>query len=99
MRGLMYRRQLAEEAGMLFVFEQRRPLSFWMKNTCLPLDMLFIDSDGVVVGIEENVPTMNQRTYGPNCPARMVLEVNAGWSRRNLVQAGDRLIVENLSKK
>jgi hypothetical protein len=90
-RGLMYRKTLAETAGMLFVFEQPRVQTFWMKNTCLPLDMLFLDRDGLIVGIEENVPTMNTETYHVNCPSQLVLEVNAGWSRRHGVKAGQRV--------
>ena len=90
-RGLMYRRELSEKEGMLFLFDRRKLLTFWMKNTCLPLDMIFIDHDGVVVGISENVPTMNQRTYHVGCPSQNVLEVNAGWSRRHGVKPGDKV--------
>jgi len=87
-RGLMYRTDLPEDEGMLFIFRQRRDQSFWMKNTCLPLDMLFIDRDGLIVGIEENVPTLNEGSYRVGCPSVLVLEVNAGWSRRHGVRAG-----------
>ncbi len=96
MRGLMYRTQMADAAGMLFVFKERRVQSFWMKNTCLPLDMLFIDHDGLIVGIEENVPTMNVSNYGVQCPSLYVLELNAGWTRRNSVRAGQRVAFEGL---
>ena len=89
-RGLMYRKQLDENEGMIFLFGRRRLLTFWMKNTCLPLDMIFIDHDGVVVGIEENVPTMNTNTYHVGCPSQYVLEVNAGWSRRHGVEPGQK---------
>jgi uncharacterized membrane protein (UPF0127 family) len=96
MRGLMYRTALGEANGMLFVFEGRRTLRFWMRNTCLPLDMLFLDDDGLVVGIEENVPTMNDASYGVDCPSRYVLEVNAGWARRHGVRAGQHARLEGL---
>jgi len=89
-RGLMYRKQLGEDEGMVFLFGRRHLLTFWMKNTCLPLDMIFIDRDGVVVGIEENVPTMNTDTYEVGCPSQYVLEVNAGWSRRHGVEPGQK---------
>ncbi len=89
-RGLMYRKQLDEGEGMIFLFGRRRVNTFWMKNTCLPLDMIFIDHDGVVVGIEENVPTMNTNTYQVGCPSQFVLEVNAGWSRRHAVAPGQK---------
>jgi MYXO-CTERM domain-containing protein len=96
-RGLMYRTKLAENAGMLFLFEDERDLAFWMRNTCLPLDMLFIAKDGVIVGIEENVPTLNDDNYRPGeCQARYVLEVNAGWSRRHGVKAGHKVIFSGI---
>jgi len=96
MRGLMYRRSLGEDQGMLFVFDQRRVQRFWMKNTCLPLDMLFIDRDGLIVGIEENIPTLNERTYQVGCPSTFVLEMNAGWARRHGVRAGQQARFEGL---
>jgi hypothetical protein len=95
-RGLMYRRSMGEGEGMLFVFEQRRAHRFWMKNTCIPLDMLFIDRDGLIVGIEENVPTLNIQHYRVDCPSLYVLEVNAGWSRRHGVKAGDVVQLEGV---
>jgi len=96
-RGLMFRKKLSENEGMLFRFEHERELSFWMRNTCLPLDMLFIASDGTIVGIEENVPTLNDDTYGAgDCASRFVLEVNAGWARRHGVKAGQKLIFGGL---
>jgi len=95
-RGLMYRTALGENEGMLFVFERDKPLRFWMRNTCLPLDMLFLDAEGLVVGIEENVPTLNDDTYTVDCPARYVLEVNAGWSRRHGVAPGQRAAFDGL---
>lgn len=87
-RGLMYRQEMGANDGMLFVFEEERKLTFWMHNTCLPLDMVFINKDGVIVGIDENTPTMSDQTFGPDCPASYVLETNAGWTRKNGVRAG-----------
>ncbi len=92
MRGLMWRTSMAEDDGMLFVFEDERPLSFWMRNTCIPLDMLFITSDGFIVNIEENTPTLTDQNFGSgSCKARYVLEVNAGWTRKNGIKAGMRV--------
>lgn len=91
MRGLMYRKELGDNAGMLFIFEEERALEFWMKNTCIPLDMIFISDKGIVVGIEENTPTLSTATFGPSCPARFVLEVNAGWARKHGVRPGTRV--------
>jgi len=95
-RGLMFRTDLPEDEGMLFIFRQRLDHSFWMKNTCLPLDMLFIDGDGLIVGIEENVPTLNEASYRVGCPSQLVLEVNAGWSRRHGVMAGQKVEIGGL---
>lgn len=90
-RGLMYRKKMAEDAGMLFVFEERKNHTFWMHNTCIPLDMMFIDGDGTIVGIEENVPTMDDSTFEVGCPSRYVLEMVAGFSRRHGIEAGQRV--------
>jgi len=97
-RGLMYRTSLPQDEGMLFVFDQRRVHAFWMKNTCLPLDMLFIDHDGLIVGIEQNVPTMNRRSYQVGCPSTYVLEVNAGWAHHHGVKAGQRVRFDNVEQ-
>lgn len=87
-RGLMYRTSMPAEEGMLFVFPDERPRTFWMKNTCIPLDMLFLAKDGTVVGILEQVPVLNQASRGVPCPAGYVLEMNAGWARRHGVKPG-----------
>jgi uncharacterized membrane protein (UPF0127 family) len=90
-RGLMFRTKMDDDKGMLFDLRERKEHAFWMHNTCMPLDMLFIDDDGTIVGILENVPTLNddERTVG--CPSSWVLEVVAGWSRRHNVRAGQRI--------
>jgi uncharacterized membrane protein (UPF0127 family) len=93
-RGLMFRRELPEARGMLFVFEDNQERSFWMHNTCLPLDMLFIADDGYIAGIVENVPTMNDDPRGVPCRARYVLEVNAGFCRKFGVKAGQSIKIE-----
>ena len=67
---------------MLFVFDREDEREFWMKNTCIPLDMTFIGRDGTIVAIEENVPTIDTTpTYASHCPAQYVLETNAGCAR------------------
>lgn len=90
-RGLMYRKSLPEGRGMLFDLRAREDHKFWMHNTCIPLDLIFIDFDGLVVGIVENAPTLNDESRSVGCPSRWVLEVNAGWSRRHGVRAGQRV--------
>ncbi len=95
-RGLMLRKSMPENRGMLFVFQERTNHSFWMHNTCIPLDMMFIDKDGLIAGIEENVPTMNDNTYSVGCPTTFVLEVNAGWSRAHGVMPGQKVEISGL---
>jgi uncharacterized protein len=92
-RGLMYRTNLAEDRGMLFDLGVREDHKFWMHNTCIPLDLLYVDEDGLVVGIVENAPTLNDDARGVGCPSLYVLEVNAGWGRRHGVKAGQHMTV------
>jgi hypothetical protein len=93
-RGLMYRTSMARDEGMLFSWHDERVRSFWMRNTCIPLDMLFVAADGTIVGILEQVPTLNESSRTIPCPAAHVLELNAGWCRQRGVVAGQRLRIE-----
>jgi uncharacterized membrane protein (UPF0127 family) len=93
-RGLMYRTRLDADAGMLFSWDGEQPRSFWMLNTCIPLDMLFIAGDGTIVGILEQVPTLNTAPRGVPCAAQHVLEVNAGWTRQHGVLPGQKVAFE-----
>jgi uncharacterized membrane protein (UPF0127 family) len=95
--GLMHREALESDAGMLFAFPELHLASFWMKNTRIPLDMLFADAAGVIVGVSERVAPMTTRTSGPAAPCRFVLEVNAGWCAAHGVGVGDRLRVAGLA--
>jgi uncharacterized membrane protein (UPF0127 family) len=90
-RGLMFRKSLPEARGMLFDLRFRDDHKFWMHNTCIPLDLIYVDEDGLIVGIIENAPTLDDESRGVGCPSRWVLEVNAGWSRRHGVKAGQHL--------
>lgn len=81
-RGLMYRSALGEDEGMVFFFEAMAPLSFWMKNTWIPLDMLFIDDDLTVVGIVESAEPMTTTPRSPGKEARFVLEIQGGLSQQ-----------------
>ncbi len=87
-RGLMFRTHLPLEGGMLFLMGEEDVQSFWMRNTLIPLDMLFIDHDKKVVGIVENAEprTETSRTVGK--PSLYVLEVNGGWCAKNGITAG-----------
>jgi uncharacterized protein len=90
-RGLMFRQELGEDEGMLFVYEKEAFLSFWMKNTPLPLSIAFLDKNGVIVDIQDLVP-FSLRTRVSAYPARFALEVNRGWFQANGIAAGDRVI-------
>jgi uncharacterized membrane protein (UPF0127 family) len=93
-RGLMYRTSMPENHGMIFSWDDERIRSFWMKNTCLPLDMLFIAADGTIVGILEQVPTLNLAARSVRCPAAHVLEVNAGWTRSHGIKVGSKAVIQ-----
>jgi uncharacterized membrane protein (UPF0127 family) len=89
--GLMYRRHLDEAAGMIFLFKQPQHLTFWMKNTLIPLDMIFAGSDGRIVGIVENATPLSESIDAVDGDSQYVLEVNGGFCKRHGVIAGDRL--------
>ena len=91
MHGLMFRPTLTDSEGMIFSWPKSAPRSFWMRNTCLALDMLFIDDEGYVAGILEQVPPMNEAPRRVRCPAQHVLEVRAGWARAHGVKPGQRV--------
>ncbi len=95
-RGLMYRNKLDQDAGMLFVFPREETLQFWMKNTPLPLDMIFIGSDFKVVGIVENAKPFSTTGRGVKEPSRYVLEVNGGYSAKHGLKPGDRVEFHNV---
>ncbi len=88
-QGLMFRRALPADAGMLFDFGDTRPASFWMKNTLIPLDMLFIAADGRVVDIHERAVPLSEATIESKVPVRAVLEVNGGTVSRLHIRLGD----------
>ena len=92
-RGLMYRRKLDSESGMLFMWDSEVPRTFWMRDTCIPLDMLFIAKDRTIAGVLEQVPTLNDIPRGVPCKAAYVLEVNAGWTRAHKVEPGQHVSV------
>jgi len=99
-KGLMHRTNLEWNNGMLFVFDDEENQSFWMKNTFIPLDMIFIDEKFRVVDIEENVPpcvVQNCQSYVSNQPAKYVLEVNAGYTQANGIETGDILKINTKS--
>lgn len=90
-RGLMYRTALEPDAGMLFSWPRAAPRKFWMRDTCISLDMLFLSEDNTIVGIVEHAPPLDGAPRGVDCPAQRVLEVNGGWSRAHGVAPGQRV--------
>jgi uncharacterized membrane protein (UPF0127 family) len=90
-RGLMYRSSMPEDHGMLFVFPDEIVRSFWMKNTLIPLDMLFITGDGRIVGVEADAVPLTTTPRSVGKPSRYVIETNGGWAARHGVRAGDQV--------
>jgi len=90
-QGLMYRRALAEGEGMLFDLGAVGRHAFWMHDTCVPLDIGFLDEDGVLVGVAEKSPPLDDAPRAVRCPSRYVLEVPSGWYRRRGVLPGARI--------
>jgi uncharacterized protein len=91
-QGLMYRQSLAADAGMLFVYRPARPVYMWMKNTVIPLDMLFIAEDGEIVKIVERTVPFSLTTISSDERVRAVLEVNGGTADRMGIRPGDRVV-------
>lgn len=99
-RGLMFRRELAEDSGMLFIHDSEEPVAYWMKNTYIPLDILYFDSRLKLVSAQLGVPPCGDQ---PQCPvfpsagpARYVLELNAGQADRLNLKPGDALLLQGV---
>lgn len=91
-RGLMYRRGMAADSGMLFVTDTPREISMWMKNTFIPLDMLFVDSKGVIVKIAAGTVPHSLDTVASGEAVKAVLEINAGVSEQLGITEGSQLL-------
>ena len=90
-KGLMFRKSMAPKSGMLFRFETTRAVAMWMKNTFIPLDMIFADNSGKVTHIHRGAVPHSLDVISSRVPARFVLEVNAGEADRHGITTGDRL--------
>ncbi|MEZ4858916.1 MAG: DUF192 domain-containing protein [Flavobacteriaceae bacterium] len=90
--GLMYRKSMQNNRGMLFIFDDESRKAFYMKNTAFPLDIIFINSDLKVVSIQKNAQPYNEASLPSNAPAKYVLEVNAGLSDQWGLKVGDRIL-------
>lgn len=92
-QGLMNRMFMADDEGMLFIFQNEATRSFWMKNTLISLDMIFINSSGIIVDINKNAIPGNLIPYASSAPAKYVLEVNGGWCDENSVAKGNKVTI------
>ena len=90
-KGLMFRRELPEKQGMLFDFHREQPTSFWVKNTYIPLDMIFIRADGHILRIAKNTVPLSETLVPSGGPVRAVLEVIGGTAKKLGIAAGDRV--------
>ncbi|WP_306146090.1 DUF192 domain-containing protein [Roseibium sp. MMSF_3412] len=88
-RGLMFREEMAADDGMLFIFEKEGDRYFWMKNTPLPLDIIYIDAAGKIVSIAADTTPFSEQTIPSGAPAKYVLELNAGTSAERGIVVGD----------
>jgi uncharacterized membrane protein (UPF0127 family) len=95
--GLMWRKEMPQNEGMLFVFEQAAVQCFWMKNTLIPLSTAFVADDGTIVNLVEMKP-MTEDSHCSKKPVRYVLEMNQGWFAKRNIQAGFKLTGPGFSK-
>lgn len=96
-RGLMFREAMQDDRGMLFIFDRAEPQAFWMKNTRIPLDILYFDSSRRLVSAAEGVPpcgTPQCPSYPSAGPARFTLELNAGMAKKLKLKVGDELVID-----
>jgi uncharacterized membrane protein (UPF0127 family) len=97
-RGLMWRTALSDGRGMLFIFKEQQQLNFWMKNTLIPLDMIFIDKDLKIVGAVERAEPKTFTSRGVPGPSMFVLEVPSGWFAKQGLKAGGAISIEGASE-
>ncbi len=90
-QGLMYRKQLAKNQGMLFIFPQPDYYSMWMVNTLIPLSVAFLDEQGVILNIADMAP-LTEESHGAKAPAKFALEMNLGWFKAHNIKAGDHVL-------
>jgi len=93
-RGLMFRKSLGANAGMLFMYPDEEPVAFWMKNTLIPLDMLFIKADGHIVHVARNAVPLDETPIASGQPVKAVLEINGGAADALGIKEGDTVEYE-----
>jgi uncharacterized protein len=97
--GLMYRKHMDDNDGMLFIFQAEKVLSFWMHETYIPLDMVFVNNARRIVTIHQNTQTLSDQSYPSSAPTTYVTEVNAGFCAAHNINEGDRITFIQLAKK
>ncbi len=97
-RGLMYRKSLKRDAGMLFVYSSEAIVHFWMKNTYIPLDMVFINSQHIVTGVHRSAKPHDETAISSGLPVRYVLEINAGRADQCGVKAGSKAAFKQIDR-
>ncbi|KGD94356.1 DUF192 domain-containing protein [Rhizobium sp. YS-1r] len=97
--GLMYRKEMAPDHGMLFDFGQARRVSMWMENTVLALDMLFIQGDGTISHIKENAVPFSRDIIDSQGPVKFVLEINAGRAKALGIKVGDKAVGKRIGNQ
>lgn len=90
--GLMYRKTMEANQGMLFVYDEEEMHSFYMKNTFIPLDLIFFGKDSTIVSFQENAKPLDETSLPSKVPAQFILEVNAGKSKEWKLAEGDKMI-------
>ena len=95
-QGLMYRTQLKKDSGMLFIFEEQRILSLWMKNTKIPLSIAYFNQEGILIDVQDMKPEKGEalKTYPSKSPAKYALEMNIGWFQKKNIGLGSRLVLK-----
>lgn len=90
-KGLMFREKLEEDAGMLFIFDRNKVLTFWMKNTFIPLSIAFINSNYEIVHITDMSPLDEETYHSSIYPIKYAIEVNQGWFKKYNIKIGDKI--------
>ena len=97
--GLMYRKTMKDNQAMLFIFQDEQPRYFWMKNTYMPLDIIYINTGKKIVNIAKNAQPMDETSLPSRLPAQYVLEIKAGLSDDYALKKGDKVSWKDFSKK
>jgi len=98
-QGLMNRKSLPADHGMIFVFPRSQPVQFWMKNTFIPLDMIFVDEKGAIAGIKANAKPLSEDIISSPESVRYVIELNGGEAARIKAERGDKVVSDVITAR